>query len=143
MSKSQTHYNAPWWKLILSTKMCQQKCARHILLSYTHARLILKFNLRHIFYFFFTFLQILSFLLNLAPALGGIQSKRLRTTHFFSGGGLDKLKFSGVVDTLSRWSADDKNSSTLWSFKNPSVQCDFQSEIIQKHKTLITLDWGL
>ena len=31
----------------------------------------------------------------------------------------------------------------LRSFKNPSVQCDFQSEILQKHKTLITLDWGL
>ena len=29
------------------------------------------------------------------------------------------------------------------SFKNPSVQCDFQSEILQNHKTLITLDWGL
>ena len=30
----------------------------------------------------------------------------------------------------------------LRSFKNPSVQCDFQSEILKKHKTLITLDWG-
>ena len=31
----------------------------------------------------------------------------------------------------------------LRSFKNPSVHCDFQSEILQKHKTLIILDWGL
>ena len=28
----------------------------------------------------------------------------------------------------------------LRSFKNPSVQCDFQSENKQKHKTLITID---
>ena len=86
VSKSQTQYNAPWWKLILSTKMCQQKCARYILSSYACPP-YLKIQFEAHFWIFYTFLQILSFLLNLAPAPGGIQSKRLRTTHFFSGGG--------------------------------------------------------
>ena len=36
-----------------------------------------------------------------------------------------------------------KRNRVSRTFKNPSVQCDFHSGFLWKHKTLITLGWGL
>ena len=58
------------------------------------------------------------------------------------GGGGGEVRGDGVTDNRVQfyYFSVFESKKRLRSLKNPSVQCDFRSEILQKHKTLITID---